>query len=259
VNADRPDDALSDSLSAMRSNMRAFYRLLGERSPGGTVVQSEGLLAAVVPSCPRQSVVNGVVYEHADEVIASHGTLVTTYAEAGVDAWRVWVSEKDRALAQWLEQAGHRLAGRPRAMTLDLDRAELTGDAQLDWERGTDAASLASLNEQAYGLPAGELAAVMQALAAGAAFYLARDHGEPAACLATIDRDGDCGVYSVATKPGSRKRGLASSLLGHALLDAQTRGCTTSSLQSSPMGFSVYERLGYRDRGAIEVWEHTGP
>ncbi len=250
---------MSGSLVVMRQNMRAFYRLLGERSPGGTVVQSEGLLAAVVPSCPRQSVVNGVVYEHPDEVRDTHRKLVATYAAARVDAWRVWVPETDRALAQWLEQAGHKLAGRPRAMTLDLDGAELEADRELDWEQGTDAASLASLNEEAYGLPAGEFAAVTEALAAGAAFYFARDRGEPAACLATIGQDGDCGIYCVATRTGSRRQGLASALLCHALLDAQARGCTTSSLQSSLMGFSVYERLGYRDRGAVEVWEHTTP
>src|ERR1700728_2829755 len=112
----------------MRQNMRAFYRLVGERSPGGTVVQSEGLLAAVVPSCPRQSVVNGVVYENAEEVRDSHGKLVANYADARVDAWRVWVPETDRGLAQWLEQAGHKLAGRPHAMTLDLARAEFQAD-----------------------------------------------------------------------------------------------------------------------------------
>ena len=243
----------------MRQNMRAFYRLVGERSPGGTVVQSEGLLAAVVPSCPRQSVVNGVVYEHADEVRASHGKLAATYAAASVLAWRVWVPETDRGLAGWLEQAGHKLAGRPRAMTLELGRARLDVDHELDWQRANDAESLSSVNEQAYGLPAGEFAAVTEALAPGASFYFARDRGQIAACLAAIDRDGDCGIYCVATKPASRKQGLASALLRRALLDARARGCSTSSLQSSPMGFSVYEHLGYRDRGAIEVWERRTP
>jgi GNAT superfamily N-acetyltransferase len=239
----------------MRQNMRAFYRLVGERSPGGTVVQSGGLLAAVVPSCPGQSVVNGVVYEDADEVRASHGKLFATYAAASVLAWRVWVPETDRGLAEWLEQAGHKLVGRPRAMTLELGRDQLDVNDELDWERGSDAESLSSLNEQAYGLPAGEFATVTKALARGASFYFGRDRGQLAACLAAIDQDGDCGIYCVATKPVSRKQGLASALLRHALRDAKARGCSTSSLQSSPMGFSVYERLGYRDRGAIEVWE----
>jgi hypothetical protein len=33
----------------MRANMRGFYRLLGERSPGGQVFEHEGLLASIVP------------------------------------------------------------------------------------------------------------------------------------------------------------------------------------------------------------------
>ncbi len=55
------------------------------------------------------------------------------------------------------------------------------------------------------------------------------------------------------------RHGRSPELLRRALADAQTRGCSTSSLQSSPIGFSVYERLGYRDRGAIEVWECRTP
>jgi hypothetical protein len=41
----------------------------------------------------------------------------------------------------------------------------------------------------------------------------------------------------------------------HALTDARDRGCTTSSLQSSKIGLSVYSHLGYRDVCAIDTWE----
>ena len=239
--------------------MRAFYRLLGGRSPGGMVVEREGLLAAVVPSCPNQSVVNGVVYEDPEAVRAVRDELAAVYARAGVGVWRVWVPEADRALAGWLERSGHQLAGSPRAMTLDLGQVDLEPVADLDWERSRDDIALASLNEQAYGLPPGEFVPAMRALTDRAEFYFARDHGELATCVAAIDEGGDCGIYCVATRPVSRNRGLASALIRHALVDARKRGCTTSSLQSSPIAFSVYERLGYRDRGAIETWQYRHP
>ena len=242
-------------LGPMRENMRAFYRLLGGNSPGGSLVQDPGLLAAIVPACPNQSVVNAVVYEDAEALRAGRADLADAYARAGVRVWRVWVPDEDRATAAWLEQAGHHMAGSARAMIMDL--ASLSGERSgVTSERAKDAATLASLNEQAYGLPAGELASVTPALKARSDFYVARDAGEPAACAAALDEGGDCGIYLVATQPASRKQGLAAGLVRQALLEARSRGCSSSSLQSSAVGFSVFQRLGYRDCGALEIWEY---
>ena len=145
--------------------MRAFYRLLGEHSPGGGLVERKGLLAAIVPSCPNQSVVNAVVYEDALALKECRDRLEAAYVRAGVRSWRVWVPEGDRAVGEWLEQSGHRLSGGPRAMTLDLVAAEFDVSDELDWERTNDVATLASLNEQAYGVPTGEFAQALTALA----------------------------------------------------------------------------------------------
>lgn len=262
LRARRTDSAVSlgavsnDLPEAMRRNMEAFYRLLGRRSPGGVAVERDGLLAAIVPSCPNQSVVNAVVYEDDETVRAAHEELRELYQEAGVSAWRVWVPERDRALGEWLEESGHRLAGSPRAMLMDLEKIALDRADGADWERTEDAGVVAALNEEAYGLPAGEFAQALEALAEGRAYlYVARERGQPAACLAALDARGDCGVYAVATRPSSRGRGLASVLMRHALADARDRGCTTSSLQSSKIGFSVYSHLGYRDVCAVDTWE----
>ncbi len=235
--------------------MGAFYRLLGERSPGGAVIEREGLVAAIVPSCPNQSVVNAVVYDQAGALKASRDELEAAYGRAGVRSWRVWVPEGDREVGEWLQKSGHRVSGSPRAMTLNLVDADLDVP-ELDWEPTGDVAALAALNEQAYGLPAGEFAQALRALAGeSVALYLAREHGEAAACVAAVDEGGDCGIYCVATRPASRGRGLASALMRQALLDARRRGCKSSSLQSSKLGFPVYERLGYRDVCAIDTWE----
>jgi predicted acetyltransferase len=75
------------------------------------------------------------------------------------------------------------------------------------------------------------------------------------ACLGAFDHDGDCGIYFVATVPEARGRGLASALLRQTLVEARDRGCATSSLQATAAGFPIYERIGYLDAGAIEMWE----
>jgi GNAT superfamily N-acetyltransferase len=59
----------------------------------------------------------------------------------------------------------------------------------------------------------------------------------------------------VATAPAAQGRGLASAVMTRALVDARERGCVTSSRQATARGRSVYERLGYEDRGALEMWE----
>lgn len=240
--------------------MSAFYRLLGTRSPGGVVLERKGLVAAIAPSCPNQSIVNAVVYEHAAVLRASRDELEAAYGRAGVRCWRVWVPEGDRSVGEWLLQSGHRLSGSPRAMTLDLVNADVDMSNALGWERTEDVAVLAALNEEAYGLPAGEFAQVLTALSGDSVrLYIAREGGTPAACVAAVDEDSDCGIYAVATRPASRGRGLATSLMQQALVDARRRGCTSSSLQSSKSGFPVYERLGYRDVCAIDTWEQALP
>jgi ribosomal protein S18 acetylase RimI-like enzyme len=247
-------------LGTMRQNMGTFYRLLGERSPGGTVFEQEGLLAAVVPSCPNQSVVNAVVYEHAETLRMVRDELEAIYARAGVGAWRIWVPESDRATAEWLERSGHRLSGAPRAMAMELVGADFEVGDDLEWERTGDVAALAAINDQAYGGLAGEFTEALQGFADDPSrLYFAREGEELAACVAAIDEGNDCGIYCVATRPAFRGRGLASGLMCHALSEARSRGCATSTLQSSQMAVRLYQRLGYRDLGAIETWEHQRP
>ena len=149
------DERLKIALASMHANMRAFYRLLGERSQGGTVVERDGILAAVVPSCPNRSIVNAVVYEDAGALAAIRDDLEAFYDQAGVRAWTVWVPEADRATAQLLERAGHRLDARPRAMTLEISEVDFGGAGGIDWERTNDLAVVAAINESAYGLQAG--------------------------------------------------------------------------------------------------------
>jgi ribosomal protein S18 acetylase RimI-like enzyme len=242
----------------MRASMADFYRLIGARSPGGKVYEGGGIVASVAPSCPDRSIVNAVVYEDAGGLAAARAEIGRAYERAGVRAWTVWVPESDTATARLLRVAGHVLDGRPRAMSVELADADLDGGGTgLEWERTQDVAALASINEQAYGAPPGTFAAVMEALARSAAsVYLARLDGDPAACLVTLQTDGDCGVYLVATAPSGRRRGLALGLMRQALLDAREAGASTSSLQATSAGQPLYARLGYRDLGVIEMWEH---
>jgi len=63
------------------------------------------------------------------------------------------------------------------------------------------------------------------------------------------------GVTMVATVPDQRGKHLASGVLAHALDEARQRGKTTTSLQASKLGQSIYARLGYRALGEVHLYE----
>ena len=85
--------------------------------------------------------------------------------------------------------------------------------------------------------------------------YQAREDGEPASVLGTIDDGDDCGVYLVATLKEHRGQGLARRLLHAALAEARDRGLRTSTLQATKLGHPVYERLGYEAICTLQMWE----
>ena len=53
------------------------------------------------------------------------------------------------------------------------------------------------------------------------------------------DHEGDCGIYNVATLAPARRRGLAAGLTARLLQAAKARGCTSASLQSTPIAERV--------------------
>jgi predicted GNAT family acetyltransferase len=87
--------------------------------------------------------------------------------------------------------------------------------------------------------------------------YVANDAGEPVGCLLMTDHGGNSDVECVAVVPEARGRGISRNLLGHALADARERAIETSTLVSTAMGYSVYERLGYRTLGHFQMWERA--
>lgn len=66
--------------------------------------------------------------------------------------------------------------------------------------------------------------------------------------------DDDVVVSFVVTRPDARRRGHASRLLRAALRAARADGATTATLQSTPDGRRLYERLGFTTVGRWQEW-----
>ncbi len=222
----------------------------------GEQVRRPGLAAFVCPTMAHRSVFNSVVYRDAGALAAALPELAATYEAAGVRAWTVWTPERDEPAREALSAAGHSLDASPRAMAAPLGEIDAgEGAAGLDWELANGVEEMCAILGTAFGWEPDRAARVLDGLERNAHIYIARADGRAVACVVTWDVAGDAGVYYVGTLPEARGRGLATGLMRQAMLDARERGATTTSLQATRMGAPVYSRLGYRDLGAIEMWE----
>lgn len=71
--------------------------------------------------------------------------------------------------------------------------------------------------------------------------------GEPVTCARLFVHNNVAGLYHIATQPKARGPGYGSEITIAALQAAKQFGCDLAVLASSPAGYNVYHRLGFRD------------
>jgi len=244
-------------LQLVRDSMPPFWRVLAEGTGGG-VWESHGVSAAIVPGSPKRSFFNSVLYADPAPLIDSIDGLAAAYADAGIEAWTVWVPEGDTEVAEALEAAGHRLDATPRAMAIELSGLRLPDpDPELEIRMDMDMELLRVINETAYGFPEGDFPPMTEM--PDTAGYLASLNGTTVGTTLAWDRGEDVEITFVATLPEARGRGIAGRLLGHALERERNRGKSASTLVATKLGYPVYEKLGYQYVGGLEMWERRKP
>ena len=242
-------------LALIRAGMPPLWSLMAEGS-GGTVRAEGDVVAAIIPRVPDRSVFNSVFYEDGGELIDSLEEIGAAYDEAGVRAWTVWVPESDTEVAAALEAAGHTNDAQPRAMamaTADLDKPE--PDPSFDLRDELDMAEVGRLNEIAYGWPPGTFDVFAGAQVPDTYGHLATLDGETVGCVVAWDDRDDAQIVWVATLPEARGRGIATALMARAVEAAAQRGRLTTTLVATALGAPVYRKVGYRDFGALIMWE----
>jgi ribosomal protein S18 acetylase RimI-like enzyme len=87
------------------------------------------------------------------------------------------------------------------------------------------------------------------------AAYVGYIDGEPVSTAAAVLGGGAVGIYNVATMPGHQRRGYGEAVMRRAVEEAQREhGVTKTILQSTPAGFRLYERMGFRTVTRVSVY-----
>ena len=85
--------------------------------------------------------------------------------------------------------------------------------------------------------------------------YVGYVDGEPVSTAATVMGCDAIGVYNVATLPDNQRQGYGEAVMRYALDDARREhGIERSILQSTPAGYKLYERMGYRTVTRVAVY-----
>jgi len=70
----------------------------------------------------------------------------------------------------------------------------------------------------------------------------------------TTGDSGVAGIFSVGVDEAVRQRGIGTAVMTEALRFVQAQGCRYAVLNSTPMGESLYRRLGFRSLGYGQTW-----
>lgn len=75
--------------------------------------------------------------------------------------------------------------------------------------------------------------------------YVGYRSGVPVTTTQLVQSDNTAGLYYVGTVEHARRAGCGDAITRHAIAEAAKLGCSIVTLQASPMGEPMYERLGF--------------
>ncbi len=233
-----------------QETLLASWETLAQISPGAALSRTSTAVAAVFPSWLPLN--NAIILNGHDGVAATAAAfeLTSVYADAGVDAWALWVPSRatDLDAPDEVREVGALLRD---TTTLVMQATLSAGLRRHDGVvRSSIAAATLAAGDEA--VPVAELGDPEQAPGL-TAWVLLKDDVAVAGAWSFLHGT-DCGIYAVGTMPEWRRRGLARSLMEHVLADAQRRGALTASLQSTRMAQHLYESLGFQPAGRYEEW-----
>jgi len=240
-----------DALAGQDTLLSCWQALTDTDFGPGQLVDTRDAIAAVFPDSRYFN--NAILTAGIESADAAAESVAGLYA-AGITTWALWVPS-DTATFDGTHDRVDAIGSLTRDVTtLTMQRSLAPGLRRDDRVRTVSGEAMWRLTlDEAV---ANEDLGKPDAGARVTGWALVED-GRAIASAYTHHYGSDCGIYAVGTQPAWRRRGVAGALVEHILAEAYDAGMRTASLQSTPMGLSVYEHLGFRACGRYEEWQHT--
>jgi N-acetylglutamate synthase len=231
------------------------FRSLFARLEGARFEERAGYLFLVCPRLPLPQL-NGVWASGSEQEQAAVGELAGAIAEVEALGLPCWVQTRAGDATPALEMEARHLGltseeSVPGMVVTADDLQEVCGPP-VEITYLADAAFLTEAQTVAgegFEVPPHVMAPFYTpqiAATPGLSIYLGRVAGQPVS-TATSFRSGDSvGIFNVATPPTYRRSGYAAALTIRAARDAFDAGANFAWLQSSPLGNSLYRRIGFQ-------------
>ncbi|MFD9053214.1 GNAT family N-acetyltransferase [Streptomyces zaomyceticus] len=85
--------------------------------------------------------------------------------------------------------------------------------------------------------------------------FIGRLDGEAVGTALMLEAHGVAGIYVVTTSEAHRRQGIGAALTTAALRAGQERGLRVGTLQASPLGASVYRRMGFENVATYDLFQ----
>jgi ribosomal protein S18 acetylase RimI-like enzyme len=174
--------------------------------------------------------------------------------DRGFAVWARAGAAEDRDLIATAEQAGlqavfempemlldRRAEEHPLAAGIELQRVAAAEDADEYWKVAASAYASIGFPPEVFAFYESRDGLVADNVAA----FLARLDGRPAGIAMTIVSHGVAGIYWVGSTEEARGRGLGWAVTATAVNAGFDLGAEIASLQASPMGESLYRKMGF--------------
>ena len=177
--------------------------------------------------------------------------------------WWVTPASRGRELSSALDGAGLSALRPAPAMAADLASLEPAPPDGLTVRPASDAALVDAMRVlvSAFEMPpslARGTAELMSTCDPRLATVTVLGAWEPSGCLVgtgtLVEVDGTAGLYNIATLASARGRGVGRAVTRALMHLARERGHRHAVLESSEMGFSLYESLGFRTVCEVQQW-----
>jgi ribosomal protein S18 acetylase RimI-like enzyme len=248
-------------------NLRESFRIIAASRAGGEVRELRGVSiasAGVTFQMFNAAFLSETVATESE--LTQRALLPSVHFNARGQEWAYWVCEDflaprpRRRLRHVLERAGLRHSVDLPGMVAEHIAPPVKSAPRLEVRRVADAATrdaFCAIGSVCFHVPLTWFQEVFdnQGVFKQFASYVGYVDGEAVSTTALVMGGGAVGVYNVATLPQHQRKGYGEAVMRHALADSRRlHGVERTILQSTPAGYNLYQRMGFRTVTRVAVY-----